>query len=1310
MSEIAKFTTMDEDRKIPHNSVKNDSMSVVADVSDSVNFKEGALHSSPDGSSVKRHGSTTRANCKIQQGAVFSGNILSFGCSVCKDDSTYSPNDLLKHFRAVHNGILPTYPCDLCCFVTHEFAALQRHRIEHKNTLVTCELCCDGVQYSLLLLTRHYIMCHSLNGKFYCDWCEFTTVDAGTFVQHIHHHNESPWKCSKCRHVSLNEVDHQKHLKVHTVSFPFICQMCGYHATTMKQLQRHTVASHKNESERTNQRKTSPDGAAPPYSSPSSKPMLKKSCEVQEAQMISKLCGLTRILPHHNGTVKPETFLQASHRIIGRTPGRSDECNKGSLTAEKPTPVMLQQNERSASSDCASPTNPNALTVLRVKNKISLPPNCTTKVMGFKMVDGKKHIVLKVIPTAKQNTSPRDNASVESVDSSTTNSASDKSEDFFEKGHSLAGKSSASYSPASSPISGSSIPTEDIMAVKVKVEDEETSVCTVEPPLLTEDLVEQGSSSANGSSTSNHEALHLTSNNVDHVSSQNSQSKIACSEMHLLDSKSTSCTISTSGSKGSNTCAGKFTDDPLNVSQELLNGKPTCSNIENCGAAHERVIPQTGKGKLVDKHKNTSSFNITELSDQSTQSTVSTKATYLSCEQNCQKKLANLASLSEIVSFTSFEESATLAQSSLNQKVFAFHNYSKEAFSTSLSTCQKGGSMSEVTADKDRFSLAESSETFGDGDFGADADDSPFDGENSELVLKDFNVIKIEEEIIPISSQAKSTLSALGSFVKQHSDAIITQQLNKERVESSSVCSDSSKKTKDTPQIVQMQELKQQVLLSTNDHFAMPVQLKTSTGFKLITNCINPQINVSYMKSGFSNLSNSTGESVPPQRQMIGTLKAGANEKGTRLISAVQTGVSASPNHYLINSPNSKSPVLSAAHPTDRLAQTQPTCYFVPRSVPFVQATRSSGLKLANAKLPQNSRSVLAMPVSSANKPSNLHNGHQAFLLRCISQSKSSVLVNQEQTQSCQTSEKRGNKIVFKIVSPTTSLLKSGTPSSSCQPFLLATTPPTPCFLMSSNKTNANASDSLKKTITMQNPTENTVKDLPPQLMVGGIKSSEADKPILAPRPIRPPSQRKRRRKTLFDELPATAHKARRLTNNVQTEKEATVLWNPIAKAVERTLRLAPFNCRQEIICPRRYQPVVVLNHPDADIPEVTNIMKVINRHRGAVAKVSLSRKTMKALSELHAQEQNTLNSDAVMQSNHPRPIQSLVRERFLLKLKLKKKSKKKYEVVEPSSCRQKPAVFDCWFCGRLFSSQEDWIGHGQRHLMEATRDWNKLF
>jgi hypothetical protein len=60
--------------------------------------------------------------------------------------------------------------------------------------------------------------------------------------------------------------------------------------------------------------------------------------------------------------------------------------------------------------------------------------------------------------------------------------------------------------------------------------------------------------------------------------------------------------------------------------------------------------------------------------------------------------------------------------------------------------------------------------------------------------------------------------------------------------------------------------------------------------------------------------------------------------------------------------------------------------------------------------------------------------------------------------------------------------------------------------------------------------------------------------------------------------------------------------------------------------------------------------------------------------------------------------------------MKLKKMSRKKYKVVNAVPRSTEPLLrFSCWFCGRAFSDQEVWIGHGQRHLMESTREWEKL-
>ncbi len=264
--------------------------------------------------------------CKMQQRAIFSGKILSFCCSECKDDTTYSPNDLLKHFQGTHKGTLPTYPCDLCLFVTNEFSSLQRHRIGHRNTLVTCEICNDGVQYSLLLLTRHFTNCHSHNGQFLCKKCEFSTRDAGTFVQHIHHHNERNHKCVKCPHTSSTLGELQRHNMVHSGTFPFSCQICGYSAGRRDYLNKHLTAAH---GEEMNKWRTNEDSSG--VNSLGLKRLLKKSPPVggsRESQWMSKRNSIPGVgLLDHNGRLfNPEKTLEETQQFLERAVGLKREC------------------------------------------------------------------------------------------------------------------------------------------------------------------------------------------------------------------------------------------------------------------------------------------------------------------------------------------------------------------------------------------------------------------------------------------------------------------------------------------------------------------------------------------------------------------------------------------------------------------------------------------------------------------------------------------------------------------------------------------------------------------------------------------------------------------------------------------------------------------------------------------------------------------------------------------------------------------------------------------------------------------------
>uniref|UniRef100_A0A3Q3A9L5 Si:ch211-214e3.5 n=1 Tax=Kryptolebias marmoratus TaxID=37003 RepID=A0A3Q3A9L5_KRYMA len=1144
-----------------------------------------------------------------------------------------------------------------------------------------------------------------INGQFRCDWCEFTTFDAGTFVQHIHHHNESHWKCSKCKHISLNEDDHQNHTKAHLGTFPFTCLICGYGAARKEHLKKHTAAVHKEEAER---RKITEDSGSS-----------------QETQRMPKLNYLSGNVPNQNGRIiNHELSSEETHDFLDMTAANKDNINwsRNSQNTEMSAPVMLQESDNPCS-DIESHGNANGLTVLMVKNKISLPPNCTTKVMGFKMVDGKKHLVLKVIPVAKQDLPAQNHSIADGAGLLVPNSVMAESKVPAANGQFSDCKSSTSQCMAGSP--NIQMDHDSILAVKVKIEEEETSVCDSAPHM---DIVGDQTNLFPNKSLTCPDTLCPVTNEFNIVGNQNQVDETTCTGGHKWDKSSVTATFKLNAtshrskiSNGTTVCEDNVTSllCPSNVAQTALLSEKT---VENCKTINESSLTGCEDG-VRKKKKENFVFNTIDIDSTELSSVITPERNYSTNirpeKKNCLQNVKHLEPPSQAFSVSSRAETSCTGKSTQNtpnQEVFTFHNYSKETFSTSPSTNQNSEIDSNYqgnTCESSQFSLtlAESPEHFTESTCGEGRVDECVTNvdhllteENPESVLQDFNIIKIEEDSIPIFSklpETKSNSTSIGNFVKEHSNAIVTQ-LDKERTKSSSTSNDSLKQT-NTLKLFQLPEGKQPVILkATEKKLTMPVQVKAAPGFKLITSSSDPQINLTYMKRGVDKPSNTTCVTPSPHTKIISVPSANprAAENGTTMFSAVQPSLSSTSSHYLINSQGFTGPVILSSTlqsaPADKMAKTQSTCYLVQRSVPFVQKPSTSSVKLGSTQLSVSSRPVLAMPVNSTGKSKTLQTGHQAFLLRYISPPKSDLFLNNQEAKTgtlhSQTNESSGNKVIFKIVAPNGGLLSSGASTTTNQPLFLATRPQTQCFLVSQNRTNATTSSELKNLISTKNiPQKNVKSDILPSCFNGKLQPCDADRLLLAPRPIRPPSQRKRHRKALFDELPATVHKARRLSGKVQTTKEI-ILWKPVAKEVERTLRLAPFSSLQQIKCPRRYQPVVVLNHPDADIPEVANIMKAVNKYKGAVSKVSLSQKTVQALSDFTELGNNAL-------------------ERFLLKMKLRKKSKRKYKIVKTlSACRRGSLVFDCWFCGRLFNNQEDWIGHGQRHLMEATRDWNKLF
>ncbi|NXM66277.1 Z518A protein, partial [Serilophus lunatus] len=346
--------------------------------------------------------------------------ILNFTCTKCKDNIRYSPNDLQKHFQLLHYGELPLYPCEMCSFSANDFQSFKQHRRIHRSTFVKCELCNDEQIYTLLDLTKHFLSKHCVNGHFRCEKCGFSTHDVGTFVQHIHRHKEILYKCGKCHQENFTEEELQNHLLVHTSMFSFGCHYCSYSTSRKDYLLKHIIALHRDHF--------------------IAKEKLEK--DKYEKRIVKTPAGLKLVLKRYKiGTSKKALWRRKEVSSGSDNTGEENaqvlrSVNKIQTNTEDLNQCMrdVEKNEEKDQIKCTGKRNlidgifsastaqynkaddgtsyglgllKNAVhgpTVLMVKNnRISVPANYSAKFMGFKMVDGKQHIVIKLLPTARQN-------------------------------------------------------------------------------------------------------------------------------------------------------------------------------------------------------------------------------------------------------------------------------------------------------------------------------------------------------------------------------------------------------------------------------------------------------------------------------------------------------------------------------------------------------------------------------------------------------------------------------------------------------------------------------------------------------------------------------------------------------------------------------------------------------------------------------------------------------------------------------------------------------------------------------------------
>lgn len=321
---------------------------------------------------------------------------LTFTCSDCKDSTRFSPDGLLKHFKNFHGGKghPPSFLCEICSFAAPDFTTLQQHYLKHKHSRLTCETFNEKGLQMPTQLPKH---CKTHNSQYQCEKCKLSSKEQTHFL-----HNS-------CPHNPVPAIDSSEklssELKPMNGALNNNCLADAAAELPKDVLVEHTTTSCHRGWIRKNwwkNRDTAPKQPKRTAAIPDSQILIPKS-EIQWTSAKFLPFSAAGLLDENGELLHPTRTLEETKQFLERT-----------VNCGKKWPVTLNSEPGSFLSEpkmkrCATPlpvlNTENELSGLMEKNNISVPPDCTTKVVGFKTVDGKKHLVLKVIPSPKPEVS-----------------------------------------------------------------------------------------------------------------------------------------------------------------------------------------------------------------------------------------------------------------------------------------------------------------------------------------------------------------------------------------------------------------------------------------------------------------------------------------------------------------------------------------------------------------------------------------------------------------------------------------------------------------------------------------------------------------------------------------------------------------------------------------------------------------------------------------------------------------------------------------------------------------------------------------
>lgn len=1379
-----------------------------------------------------------------EEGVKMSAKILNFNCLKCRDSTRYSPNDLQKHFQMWHHGELPSYPCEMCSFSANDFQVFKQHRRTHRSTLVKCDICNNESVYTLLDLTKHFSSTHCVNGNFQCEKCKFSTQDVGTFVQHIHRHNEIHYKCGKCHHVCFTKGELQKHLHIHSGTFPFTCQYCSYGATRREHLVRHVITLHKEHL----------------YA----KEKLEK--DKYEKRMAKTSAGLKLILKRYKIGASRKTFWKRKKinngsdrsiekntqvlKKVNKTQAKSEDqghlvqehlneekderlhCENSDKPAESESekPVLLSTGQCNRAEEGSNSTSGVLKTavqgppLLMVKNnKITIPANYSAKFMGFKMVDGRQHIVIKLLPINKQNLYSPGSQSDAAKDSTANLQPQTLDTTGFltgittELSDTVYMKATPPFS-CSSPVLSGKVTSEREMALfsqtsnMLQTMDDEKNVSSLP---TTSELVTASVNLATKVETRDNVDLwgsHITQSHrevsdtaiksPDKVNHTTRPSAYNSGDMHNYCINYVNSELPVEPSNQGSLPFHNYSKVNNSNKRRRLSGTAVFENPHRESSSSKTLVQQPISESVLSLVRKESSNPDSLLASISLLNTKDgTLKTQAEIEEQCvlekgqnidgqslyTNENQNFENMTEKSKWNDFsndespmmpritsvfslqsEQASEFLPPEINQLLQDVLKAKSDVKEDSSNTPNKGLPLhcdQSFQKHEGEDKIVESSKDFKvqgilpipPGSVGINV---PTNDLNFKCIGKEKQMLSVSQDVR--DSEKTPRISSIGTLLKTQSDAIITQQLVKDKLRATT--QNLGSLYMQSPLV--NSEPKKAILVQTPKGIFVPLHIANKPGLHVVSGRPLPLVNTQGVPASLL-LNKKPG--------MILTFNNGKFEgvSTVKTESAQACGTTAKEpcrTPFLKVEPNNNclTPALCSSIGSC-LSMKSTSENTLPLKGPYIiKTSASSSVKAVptpNISEQQGAKLNILDSVRQQNeifpKPplyTLLPDGKQPVFLKCVMPNKTELLKsklvqNSTYYQNIQPKKPEGTpqKILLKIFNPVlnvtaannlsvsnsaASLQKDNVPSNQTTgeqkepessrdalPFLLDDMMPANEIVITSTAT---CPESSEEPICITDHSEARVLRCKTNCTIersfNKKKTSKKNFSRIKTRVRSKDSETafvsrnrncKRKCRGSYQEPPrkkATLHRKCKEKTKPEDVHESFDFSRPrLSKDSVRTLRLFPFSSKQLVKCPRRNQPVVVLNHPDADAPEVVNVMKTIAKFNGRVLKVSLSKRTIDALLKpVCCNPSKTTYDDFSKRHKTFKPVSS-VKERFVLKLTLKKTSKNNYQIVKTTSENVLKAKFNCWFCGRVFDNQDAWAGHGQRHLMEATRDWNTL-